>query len=163
MEEYNPSTQAERMKTFPFKDPCIKDFFPQGIDFGSVDWLTEDLVQLNRYQHELFWHNLATGIRTNERIPSKVYMARLQQEINLFDIEYLEKLLFAGAQIEADRLYCEMTPEQKEELRELRKNIHQQFDDPDSGFSQALKYAAEQVATQREEIEELNKLMEDES
>jgi hypothetical protein len=163
MEEYNPSTQAERMKTFPFKEPCITDFFPNGINFGDTNWMTDDLVRLYEYQQELFWHNLATGIKTNDRIPSKVYMSKLQQEVNLFDEDHLEKLLFAGRQVQEDRAYNAMTDEEKEALIELRQSINKQFEDPNSVLNQALKYAVEQTETQREEIEELNKLMSDES
>jgi hypothetical protein len=148
--------RAESMKRFPNRVPSAKDF-----GLGDWDWrkdfIPDDLVRLYEYKTELFWHNIAQGIRTNQRIPSAVYLNSMISEFHFIDDQQLEMFLFAGQQVAYERELDAMTDEELMEHMNIQQEMSEVFDDPD-GLGGVFEEIIERVRRESEEREELEKL-----
>lgn len=155
---------AQAMRKIPDHAPDIKDFFPDGIRFDNGEWEIDDVVKLYEYKHEHFWHNIAQSAMRDELIPCATYINQIRREIGLDkdeDEEFFERLMFAGSLISEDRKYRAMSDDEREEIDRIRKDLNEQFADPESEFNNVLAQAMDAVNSKMDDIESLNKLLEE--
>lgn len=153
---------AWAMMENPDKRPAVEDFFDEPINFSVDPWDNDELVKLYRYKKEWFWYNITQGVILGEHIPCAGYVKQIMSEVGVADNEeFFDKLIFAGECVAEERRWQEMSEEERADIKALRKNIHQDFNDPTSMLHEGVQYAIDKVTSQNEEIEELNKLLEE--
>lgn len=155
---------AQAMRKIPDHAPDIKDFFPDGIRFDNGEWEIDDVVKLYEYKHEHFWHNIAQSAMRDELIPCATYIDQIRREIGLEkkeDDEFFERLMFAGSLISEDRKYRAMSDEDREIADRISKDIKKEFADPNSELGNVLAQAMDAVNSKMDDIESLNKLLEE--
>ena len=150
-----PLELAENMKRHPYRIPSLKDFNLDGWNWRT-DFMPDDLVRLHQYKQELFYHNIANGIRTNESLPSSIIYSQLMSEFDI-DMERLELFLFAGSQIAYDRKLNAMTDDELREHQELQQMFSEAFNDKE-GLGGAIDGIVQRVKQQSHERKELENL-----
>jgi len=158
---------AYSMMRFPGKEPDIKDFFPNGINFREDDWGPDEVEELYLYKQEWFWYNVGQSAIRDESIPSVTYLTRIMNEIGFngeelsqtggdrYDEELFDRLLFAGSIVHEDREWQSLSDEEKQWRTEVRQGINKEFNDPDSEFSQVINEA---IAAAEKRDEDVNSL-----
>lgn len=149
--------RAEAMKRFPNRVPSRVDFDLE--DFDPTDPLPCDLVNLYDYKHELFWDNIAQGIRNDERRPASVWLQRLMDEMGM-DEQRMEMLLFAGEMVKYQAELDAMSDEELHDHFAMRAQMDEAFSDAD-GLGGVFDQIVERVRREADERDALERMWEE--
>lgn len=135
-------------------------------DFGlsaQTDWDEPDnLVALHAYRKAVIFQLAAESAIRDEMLPLQPILDEMLLELGLDDESY-SVYAFAGMMIEYDRMVRSETAEERtsreeglERMRDLLDQMTQEF----GGFDGFVQHCLDESGKQREEIETLNNLFE---